>query len=377
MKKVCTLFLFLFLIEGTFAMPKELKIGGRIMNDWLITASGQDVEYIFGPFTTGTEFRRARIFVSGKLKGNVTYKIQLDFAKGSAQFKDVYIGMTKVPFLGTITIGHQKEPFSLEELTSSKYITFLERSLPNVFVPSRNTGILFSNHLKNKRMTWAWGFFRDANGSGKSIGNGGWSMTGRLTFLPLYRNDGKTVWHLGLAGSFRDTLNDIFRVKARPEVHLAPTFLDTSELPVQDTALLGFETAFVFGAFSIQSEYILQSVRKIEGDTPDLQGFYVYASLFLTGEHRPYKTSSGVFGRVHPKKPLGEHGGLGALELVARFSYLDLESGSIQAGVLRNFSFGLNWYLNAHTRVMVQAVASNVLDTGTAFFFATRFQVDF
>ncbi len=52
---------------------KEIKFGGRIMYDmavWGDTAMDN----------AGTEFRRVRFYNSGKLYGNVKYKLQLDFA---------------------------------------------------------------------------------------------------------------------------------------------------------------------------------------------------------------------------------------------------------------------------------------------------------
>ena len=46
---------------------------------------------------------------------------------------------------------------SLEELTSSKYITFMERSLPNVFAQGRNTGFQIANAFADRRATAAVG----------------------------------------------------------------------------------------------------------------------------------------------------------------------------------------------------------------------------
>ena len=70
----------------------------------------------------------------------MSFKAQYDFAGGDVDFKDVWIGLDGQDCLGCmfpdITVGHFKEYFSQEELTSSKYITFLERSLPvSTFAP--------------------------------------------------------------------------------------------------------------------------------------------------------------------------------------------------------------------------------------------------
>ena len=100
----------------------SLKFGGRIMSDYAIWNNGDDT-------FSGTEFRRVRFFNSGKVYGNVKYKIQLDFAGGGVSFKDVYMEVA-MPYAGNVKVGHFKEPFRLEALTSSKYITFMERALP-------------------------------------------------------------------------------------------------------------------------------------------------------------------------------------------------------------------------------------------------------
>ena len=52
---------------------KEVKFGGRIMYD--MAAWGAD-EFDY----TGSEFRRVRLYSSGKMYGTVKYKIQLDFS---------------------------------------------------------------------------------------------------------------------------------------------------------------------------------------------------------------------------------------------------------------------------------------------------------
>ena len=115
---------------------KEVKFGGRIMYD-MATWGAEEFEY------TGSEFRRVRLYSSGKMYGTVKYKLQLDFSGGKISFKDVWIELNKLPIQGNLRVGHFKEPLRLEALTSSKYITFMERGLPIAMSPERNTGAMY------------------------------------------------------------------------------------------------------------------------------------------------------------------------------------------------------------------------------------------
>ena len=76
------------------------------------------------------------------------------------------------------------------------------------------------------------------------------------------------------------------------------------------------------------------------------------------------------------------NGGKGALELVARFSVLDLSDDSVDKGKNTAMTFGINWYLNKHSRLMVNAMRSEGKDTmggvdGVVNAIVTRFQVDY
>ena len=379
--KIAIFLMILTFIEATaFAgedSKPEVQFGGRIQNDWAFVDESMTIRETFGEHKSGSELRRIRIFAKGTVAPNIEFKFQVDFAGGDAKLKDAYIGFNRLPYLGHVRIGLVKEPFSLEESTSSKYITFLERALPVGLAPSRNQGIRVGQTVAHRRVTWAAGVFRDTSHTGEARGSA-YHITGRVTVLPLYLDGGEKLFHVGVGYSFQNPEDNVLRVRQRPEVHLAGRLIDTGALEgVKDYQLFGLEGALVFGRFSVQSEYIVTKIDAPTYDDPLFKGYYVYASFFLTpGDRRRYAVESGSFGRVRPNRSVGK-GGIGAIEVAIRYSTLDLNSGRVQGGQLRNLTFALNWYLNARTRVMMNYIHADRVMVGTGHYFLARFQVDF
>jgi phosphate-selective porin OprO/OprP len=359
--------------------PKDitLKFGGRIYNDWAWMSEDSDVRASsIGDLEDGTEFRTARLYVSGTIYDNVDYKGQYDFSTSSNSFKDVYIGISDFP-VGYLKMGHFKEPFGLEELTSSRFVTFMERSLANTFSPGRNTGVALSSTMSDKRATWAAGLFRNAGNGGGDQSEGSYNVTGRVTVLPLYENEGAKLLHIGAAYSLRNPESSV-QYATEPEAHLAPDFVDTTSLSAEQAGVLGLETALVCGPFSVQGEYMMADVDGKNGSSsPDFDGYYVQGSYFLTGENRKYKTSSGAFDRVKPRENYSQKGGCGAWEVAARYSQIDLNDGSVTGGKLEDVTVGLNWYLNPNTRIMWNYIRADLDRTGDSNLFMMRLQVDF
>lgn len=375
----------------------KLKIGGRVQNDWTIYGTDEELRREFDRIGDGTEFRRARLFMEGSVYGNIKYKFQYDFAS-SDPFKDAYIQVKKLPMVGNFTIGHFKEPFSLEELTSSKYITFMERSLPNAFSQGRNLGVRFNRSFMYKRATAAFGFFRDGNPADAPFGPDGiYNATTRFTFLPWYQEKGRQLLHAGFSYShaFHNLTREdgevvkSDRFRQRPEAHLGPRLVETPKFAAEEIDYINPEVALVYGPASLQFEWMSALVNRESGDDLHYNGFYGFASYFLTGEHRPYKTSSGAFDRVKPKNDFDGKGGWGALEFAARYSVIDLNDGDVNGGEMQNVTVGFNWYLNSNVRLMFNYVRA-MLDEddcyykgsmgshcGDADIIQGRFQVDF
>jgi len=373
----------------------KLKIGGRIQNDWVWYDQPSELEWIWNPITQaggfvdtedGTEFRRARLYLSGTIYDNIDFKMQYDFAGGDADFKDVYMQLKDVPYVGNIKVGQFKEPFSMEELTSSNDITFMERALPNAFAPSRKTGIQLSNTLLDNRMTWAIGIFKDVDDFGNGQDDGQSALTARVTGLPYYADEGRKLIHLGAAYSVRN-IDGNTRFRTRPEAHLAPRFIDTGDLYNGTYNLLGLEAAAVLGQFSIQGEYThVDDIENILVGRRQFYGYYVQASYFLTGENRAYKQSGGVWDNIKPRRNFslrkGEERGWGAWELAARYSTIDLDSKFEfpGGGNENNVTLGLNWYLNPNTKLMFNYINADIdhpLYSGDLDIFQTRFQLAF
>ncbi len=367
---------------GTADESFRLKIGGRIQNDWAVAASSDGLrdEFDIAAVETGTELRRARIDLQGYAWHIVNFRLEYDFATGEAEAQDVYIGLSKVPWVQNIRVGHFKEPFELEQMTSNNDVTFMERGIPHALVPARNTGLaLFGSEL-GERMTWEGGVFALADNTGFGFGAAdNYDLTGRVTGLPWAADDAHFV-HLGLAYSHQFRSDDFsLSYSQRPESHLYPVALvKTGGVPTNGVDLLGAEAALVYGSFSAQGEYN-QSFVSIPGAADaNVGGFYTFASYFLTGESRPYKRSRGHFDRVRPLHNLAFDGsGLGAWEIAARFSWLDLNSVGVRGGQMADVTAGINWYLNPNVRVMFNYVHAHLQATGDANIAQSRFQFAF
>ncbi len=366
--------------DGSF----KLKIGGRVQVDWAwfdqdsdlvnqLEAAGSDEPN----WQDAAEIRRARLRLDALLYKIVEFRVQYDFA--DSNLKDAYVGLKDLPF-GSIRVGHFKEPFSLQRLTSSRHLTFMERGLTGTFEAERNTGVMLHNHVMDDRLTYALGVFRDTDDFGSGSGDGKYNITGRVTGLPLYENDGRRLVHLGLGYSYRKP-DKVVRLSMRPEANLIPDPLaDAGSFAADDVNILGAETALVYGPLSLQGEYVTAMVDSDAASDPDFFGCYIEASYFLTGEHRRYKTSSGVFDRIKPNRNfMGKEGGPGAWQIAARYSHIDLEDGLINGGKLDTVTAALNWYLNPNTRAMLNYVFADADDKydGRANILQMRFQVEF
>ncbi len=356
----------------------KLKLGGRIQDDWAWINPDDSVKTFIGDQKGRTEFRRARFYFSGEIYKNTFFKAEYDFADRTVAFKDIYLGINGIPGIGHLKAGHFKEPFSIEELTSNNYVTFMERSLPNVFAPSRNIGVSIYNSEWDERLTWAAGVFHNTDNFGNAKVQRGFSTSFRVTGLPWYKESGAQLAHLGIAYTQRVPNNHLLRFRERPEVHLADRFVDTGTLQADHLHQVGLEGVMIFGPFSVQSEYINTRVGSDTTNDLSFGGFYVYASCFLTGEHRNYKRSTATFDRIRPKRNvLGTDRGPGAWEIAVRYSKLDLNDQLTKGGQLSNVTGGLNWYLNPNTRVMLNYVFANLDTVGDTNTLMMRFQINF
>jgi phosphate-selective porin OprO/OprP len=335
------------------------KIGGRVQAD-AATYSG-DPE-----IGDGTEIRRARIYLNGVMYTDWAYKLEYDFASTGANGKgiaDAFVAYNGFNDL-EIKVGHFKDPFSLEQQTSSNNVSFTERSLTSAFTAGRHIGAMVST--EQEHWSLAGGVFGDSltatNGAAHDQDEG-WGLGARATFAPI--NEKTQVVHLGLGLNYRDTGGlGTTSFKQQPETHIGGiNIADTGTISnVTDFYKVGAEVATIMGPFSAQAEYITTSVSRNTATDLDFDGWYAQAGYFLTGESRNYK--NGSFGSIKPKASVGE-GGIGAWELAIRYSTLDLIDKDIDGGDVDSYTLGVNWFATPTLRFSANYVDVLNVNGGT------------
>jgi len=325
------------------------KLGGRVQADAAAYSNDADQG-------NGTEIRRARLYLQGSMYHDWGYKLQYDFVStGNKGIKDAFLSYKGFADT-TLKVGNFKDPFSLQEQTSSKFVSFTERSLTTAFAAGRHIG--FMTNTANKDWSLAAGIFGDSVSTKGGSEDEDWGLGARATWSPM--NTKGNVLHLGLGANYRDTKSaGSVQFKTQPETHVAGiNIVDTGSISdVEDVLKLGFEVAYVNGAFSTQAEYITTDVNRAGTDDVNFDAWYAQAGYFFTGESRNYK--KGKFGGITPKSIVGE-GGIGAWELALRYSTIDLSDSDIDGGEADSLTVGVNWFATPSLRFSANYV--DVLD---------------
>lgn len=332
-------------------------LGGRILAD---TAFYQQDKTRLGD---GSEFRSVRIDASGKMFRDWIFKAQVDFGAGTTALADTYIGYTGIKPM-ELVVGHILPPIGLGQQTSNKFTTFMEPALPISTLQGRRIGVQAA--ARGGNWTAVAGAFSSSVGNTdatRNNGDSGYNLAGRVTYAPILQKD--RVVHLGFGIQDFNPQSESYSIGPRPESHVTTAnMISTGTLAnVNNTITLEPELAAVFGPFHAEAEYQhLQVNRGNVSNDLTFHGWYIQAGFFLTGESRPYQINdspySADFGRVKPKRDLMD-GGIGAWEIAARYSTLDLSDSSVSGGTERNYTIGLNWYATSQVRFMLNYIKVN------------------
>jgi len=325
--------------------------------------------------------RQARIDLTGTVGKRIYFRMQVDVTgeskadfSPSSYIKDMFVGITGLGPFGRLEAGILKEPISLGVLTSGLHTDFLERALPTNLAPSYNIGFALRNELLDSDLSWAFGVFR---GQGDSGGASAVDIVGRVSGVPWRDEEKGRLLHVGAAYKIEVGDFDI-DFRARPETHWGDRWIDTGDIVSEQAHLLGLELAGIWRSLSFQAEWLSSWVTQPSGPTLHFWGLYGQASYFLTGEQRHYLESSRVFGRLKLKRPFSLHDRTwGALELAARYSYLDLDDRSIRGGRLSDVSLGLNWYLLSNLKLMLDYTWARLNGSDDGNLVGMRFQLDY
>ena len=339
---------------------------------------------------SGTNFRRARIGIDGKLFGDFGYNVLYDFggsgAEDAGRVHELWMQYTGLkPF--TLRVGAFPPSFGLEDANSTNGMPFLER--PDVTDVAR--GLAAGDFRTAVQLSAAgdhWLVSGAVTGQLVSTLNSTGSATaqaydeqlalvGRIAGTPLHGQD--WLVHVGAHASYvlrpadaagPDVVAGRYPVqfRERPELRVDGTRLvDTGGIDAEHASTVGLEFAAQLRNFYLQGEYEHFSIERRNSplSDPDFAGFYVEGSWILTGEARKYNTASAAFDAPPVANPFDLKGGhWGAFELALRYSDLDLNykegragaaplADSVRGGEQRILTGGLNWYLNPALRLML------------------------
>ncbi len=363
--------------DGVF----EARIGGRFLGHVRTVFDRPDDET--APFRSipNTAFvRQARLEMEGTLSRDWGFKVQTDFGSGTINqslgtaganstgtLRDAFVEWRKFKEL-QVRLGQFFEPISQEDMCSTRFIDFVERSPLNRLMPGREIGLQVAGLLFDDVLSY------------QVMGLGGGALLNDQGRAVVDRDDEKELGLLLRVSPFRPSGPDVLKnlrlglgasIASVDSVPATGFDLVTTELSILylDSTVATFpfdgrrsridpQISWAFGPFSLSAEYLLRRDELAHG-APESEiessGWYVAATCLLTGEDKK------------PESRIVPNGDWGAVELAIRYSNVSVDN-AVDAGIavaagnaeeVSTFTVGVNWWITRFVRISANGVVES------------------
>ena len=387
---------------------------GPLTSDFRRSGSGGGAEAAHArQLNSGTDFRRARLGVDGKVFGDFEYGAIYEFggsgAEDAGHIHELWLQYSGLkPF--HIKVGAFEPIIGLQASASTGSLPLLERPAPaevgrNVAAGDSRSAIqvygngdIGSGGDSGIGAYWLASAALTGNTVGTINSTGGstaqpfgeqYAVIGRAAVAPFSGND--WLVHLGVHGQYVIKPNNSApsvvgvpvagqytgQFRERPETRVDGTRLvDTGGIDAKHVYEAALEGGAQVRNFYVEGEYfrygVNRNVNPLSLPDPRFHGWYVEGSWVITGEPRRYNRGNGAFDGPAVNAPFNLKAGTwGALELAGRYSDLNLNyhqgallttatSDAIRGGEQKIWTAGLNWYLNPTIRFMFDYQHVNV-----------------
>ena len=347
----------------------SMRVKGRIhMDGNFYETERDDTELPNGLF-----MRRARIGLEGNIH-EYEYEVEVDFADDTTQLRDGYV--RRLIGNGKLTIGQFKVFESLEKVSESNDLAFMERPYSTEITPGFKVGAAYNG------VTGMFGYSGNvydrrqaSDGENRPI-NSGIGVVARGYVAPI--NERMTALHFGGSFAHEHSSTDGMMIDVIPAGR-AQEYRNGDEFEFTiierlservDMNRANFETAYINGPLAVQGEYMKGSADTNTRSADNFHAWYAQATYVLTGEWRRYKIGQGEIDSPEPTREIG------AVEVGVRFQEAKREK--VTNAVIKATDFGITYYANLNVRFMINySMVNNKLTNDDPNLLAFRTQFNF
>jgi phosphate-selective porin OprO/OprP len=306
----------------------------------------------------GFDIRRVYFGVKGKLHNDWTFEVTSNLDGGDLEYAFLDYEWSDA---AQLRMGAFKYLYSFEEITSSRFTDFQERSFVNSWVPGKDVGLMFYGQPKKNVYSYSLGV---ANGEGKNSNETSATEDGKdiiargaVNFAPMAKWD-NGILHLGVGyanGSVAAGSPGSQRTEARGLTFFTATAPTGTSM---DRTRTNLEGVVAYGPFKLQTEFNTANYSGDAGYDQDIDTSYIAGDWLITGETYIENYSINGMKSIEPKNSI-ESGGWGAWQVGVRFSqfdaggYANSPTSTNQADAV---TIGLTWIPNNVTRFILNYV---------------------